>query len=64
MYFRIYYPISGYGKCNTLSQNTADAINEQAYFISFRIKDKTVLKASFGKGTTVESLCYSILLAQ
>lgn len=65
MYFRIHYPVPGYGKCNSLSQNTADAINEQAYIMTSRIKDKTVnsSKASFGKRTTIERLCYTILLA-
>lgn len=52
MYFRIYYPTPGYGKCRAPSQNTGDAIKEQACFMSSRIKDKTVnnFESKFWKG--------------
>lgn len=43
-YFRIFYPTPGYRKCNSLSQNTADAINEQASSISSIVQTRQFWK--------------------
>jgi len=58
MYFRIYYSIPGYGKSNSLSQDMADAINEQAYFMSSRTKGNTVssFESKFWKGNDYKKI--------